>query len=143
MTSGELEVLDTAEGFDVSLTGRVRSWVTYLPPVVFALGMGGLTFTGSQWRWLPAVGGVVLLALAWVRTRVSALPLRRHHERGDRRFVRGGAAAARRRRGSAAAEVATTIDRDRDLAVRSGSSSSGRWGGRPRPCGGDTTSRTA
>ena len=71
LSSGELEVLDTADGFEVSLSGKARSWVTFLPLVVFALGTGGLTFTGTPLRWLPAVGGVVLLALAWVRTRVS------------------------------------------------------------------------
>ena len=64
-------MLDTADGFEVSLTGRARSWVTFLPLVVFGLGTGGLAFIATPMRWLPAVGGVLLLGLAWIRTRAS------------------------------------------------------------------------
>lgn len=71
LSSGELEVLDTADGFAVSLSGKARSWVSYLPLVAFALGTGGLAFIATPMRWLPAAGGVVLLGLAWVRTRAS------------------------------------------------------------------------
>lgn len=71
LSSGELEVLDTADGFEVSLIGKARSWVTYLPLVLFGLGTGGLAFIGTEAAWLPAASGVVLLALAWVRTKVT------------------------------------------------------------------------
>lgn len=71
LSSGELEVLDTADGFEVSLTGKARSWVTYLPLVVFALGTGGLLFLGTSTRYYLAAGAFLLLALAWLRTKAS------------------------------------------------------------------------
>jgi hypothetical protein len=71
LTRGELEVSDAADGFEVSLTGKARSWITWLPLAVFALGTGGLVFLGTSTRYYLAAGAFLLLGLAWLRTRVS------------------------------------------------------------------------
>jgi hypothetical protein len=71
LTRGRLEVLDTADGFEVSLTGKARSWITWLPVAVFAFGTGGLVFLGTSTRYYLAAGAFLLLGLAWLRTRFS------------------------------------------------------------------------
>ena len=71
LSSGAIEVLDTADGFEVSLSGKARSWITWLPLVVFALGTGGLVFLGTSTRYYLAVGAFLLLGLAWLRTKAS------------------------------------------------------------------------
>jgi hypothetical protein len=71
LTRGELEVSATADGFEVSLTGKARSWITWLPVAVFAFGTGGLLFLGTSTRYYLAAGAFLLLGLAWVRTKAS------------------------------------------------------------------------
>ncbi len=68
LSRGELEVLDTADGFEVSVRARARSWVTWLPLLVFAAGTGGFAFIGTPNGLLPAVAGLALLGGAWLRT---------------------------------------------------------------------------
>jgi hemerythrin len=82
LSRGELEVTATADGFEVSLTGKARAWITWLPVAVFAFGTGGLLFLGTSTRYYLAAGAFLLLGLAWVRTRVSL-----------RRFLKGTNAA--------------------------------------------------
>ena len=93
LSSGAIEVLDTADGFEVSLSGKARSWVTWLPLVVFALGTGGLVFLGTSTRYYLAAGAFLLLGVAWLRTKVSlGSPTRsqrlRRHRTPDRRTCR-------------------------------------------------------
>lgn len=71
LSSGVLEVEATADGFEVSLRGKARSWITWLPLAVFAAGTGGLVFLGTSTRFYIAGGAFLLLGLAWLRTKVS------------------------------------------------------------------------
>ena len=68
---GVLEVSETADGFQVSLDGKVRSWIAWLPVLIFAFGTGGLIFLGTSTRYYLAAGGLLLLALGWIRAKVS------------------------------------------------------------------------
>jgi hypothetical protein len=71
LSRGELDVIDTADGFEVSVRGTSRWWVSYLPIAVFGVATGGLAFITTPLRFLPAVAGLVLLAAAWARTRAA------------------------------------------------------------------------
>jgi len=68
---GVLEVTDTVDGFEVSLDGKVRSWIAWLPVLVFAFGTGGFIFLGTSTRYYLAAGALLLLGLGWVRAKVS------------------------------------------------------------------------
>jgi len=68
---GVLEVTDTADGFEVSLDGKVRSWIAWLPVLIFAFGTGGLIFLSTSTRYYLAAGALLLLGLGWVRAKVS------------------------------------------------------------------------
>jgi len=68
---GALEVTDTVDGFAVSLDGKVRSWIAWLPVLIFAFGTGGLIFLGTSTRYYLAAGALLLLGLGWARAKVS------------------------------------------------------------------------
>jgi hypothetical protein len=71
LTRGALEVTETVDGFEVSLDGKARSWITWLPLVVFAFGTGGFLFLHTSTRYYLTAGALLLLGLGWVRTRIS------------------------------------------------------------------------
>jgi len=71
LRSGVLEVTDTVDGFAVSLDGKVRSWIAWLPALIFAVGTGGLIFLGTSTRYYLAAGALLLLGLGWLRAKVS------------------------------------------------------------------------
>lgn len=71
VTSGELEVRATDDGFEVTLLAKPRAWVSYLPLVVFALATGGVAFLATPIRFMPAVVGVALVGVTWLRTRLA------------------------------------------------------------------------
>jgi hypothetical protein len=68
LAGGELEVAETADGFEVSVRARSRDWVSYLPIAVFAGTTGGLAYLGTPIGYLPALAGMALLGFTWLRS---------------------------------------------------------------------------
>jgi hypothetical protein len=119
LTRGELEVADTADGFEVLLTGKARAWITWLPVAVFAFGTGGLLFLGTSTRYYLAAGAFLLLGLAWVRTKAS---LHRFLEATNAEIAESFAAVPPPPRGEPGEPppppVETTVEWTGDLTVR-------------------------
>jgi len=66
LARGQLEVVDTELGFEVSVEARSRDWVSYLPMAIFAGTTSGLAF-GAPMA-LTSFTGLALLGFTWLRT---------------------------------------------------------------------------
>lgn len=70
LATGELEVTETADGFEVSARARPRIWLSYLPFFIIAGAVGSMAYVATP-IYLPALAGAALIAVAWLRSRAA------------------------------------------------------------------------
>ena len=67
LAGGELEVSETSNGFEVSVSASARSWVGFLPLALVAFTTGGLAI-GTPLGSYMAFVALGLLGFTWLRT---------------------------------------------------------------------------
>jgi hypothetical protein len=67
LAGGQLEVCETADGFEVSVEARARNWVGFLPLALVAFTTGGLAVGTALGSYMAFVA-LGLLGFTWLRT---------------------------------------------------------------------------